>query len=163
MNETFHTGILSTEFGDFAVAVDSDGALAAIALGGETTLAQYLPGDSLVRDERRAAPALAALKDWLAGSSAPAIALAPRGTPFRQQVWAELLKIPHGQTRTYGEIAQTVGGSPRGVGSAVGANPIPLLIPCHRVIGADGSLTGFALGLELKRRLLEREGALLKL
>lgn len=85
--------------------------------------------------------------------------LAPQGTPFQHEVWRELLKIPYGKTITYGEIARNIG-RPRAwqaVGAAVGHNPISLIIPCHRVVGADGSLTGYAGGLERKQALLELE------
>ncbi len=86
--------------------------------------------------------------------------LDPAGTEFQKRVWAELRKIPFGETRSYSEIARALG-SPnyvRAVGAANGANPIPIVIPCHRVIGADGDLVGYGGGLELKRRLLEIEG-----
>lgn len=87
--------------------------------------------------------------------------LAPQGSVFRQRVWAELLRIPRGSTVTYGEIARSLGlrMSAQAVGGAVGHNPISLMIPCHRVIGADGSLTGYAGGLWRKERLLLLEGA----
>ena len=86
--------------------------------------------------------------------------LKPTGTEFQMNVWKQLLKIPRGQTKSYGDIAAALGkiSASRAVGAAVGRNPIPLLIPCHRVIGANGSLTGFAHGLHLKRKLLELEG-----
>ena len=86
--------------------------------------------------------------------------LAPEGTPFERSVWEELRRIPFGETRSYGEIAQAIGrpGAARAVGRANGANPIPIVVPCHRVIGSDGSLTGFGGGLEAKSRLLEIEG-----
>ena len=77
-----------------------------------------------------------------------------RGTPFRQKVWKELLTIPYGKTVTYGELARRVGSSPRAIGGAVGHNPVSLIVPCHRVIGADNRLTGYAGGLDLKARLL---------
>lgn len=81
------------------------------------------------------------------------------GTPFQRAVWAELLKIPYGETRTYGELARAVGrpSAARAVGGACHVNPICILIPCHRVIGAGGALTGFAGGIEVKRSLLELE------
>jgi len=80
-----------------------------------------------------------------------------RGTPFRQQVWKELLTIPYGKTVTYGELARRVGSSPRAIGGAVGHNPVPLIVPCHRVLGADNRLTGYAGGLDLKASLLQLE------
>ncbi|MBQ9296244.1 MAG: methylated-DNA--[Paludibacteraceae bacterium] len=84
------------------------------------------------------------------------IAAKPRGTMFQQCVWQALLNIPYGKTVSYGEIARTVGcKSAQAVGQAVGANPIALLIPCHRVIAAHGKLGGYAYGIELKRHLLE--------
>ena len=83
-----------------------------------------------------------------------------QGTAFQQRVWNELLTIPYGQTATYGELARRLGcRSAQAVGQAVGRNPIAVVVPCHRVVGADGSLTGYAYGIELKRRLLELEGA----
>ena len=85
--------------------------------------------------------------------------LAPRGTPFQQKVWAQLQKIPYGQTRSYKDIAQAVG-SPkafRAVGMANNKNPIAIVIPCHRVIGADGSLVGYGGGLGMKQSLLDLE------
>jgi methylated-DNA-[protein]-cysteine S-methyltransferase len=88
------------------------------------------------------------------------------GTEFQRQCWLALATIPYGQTVSYGEQARRLGLGPdaaRAVGSANGQNPIPVILPCHRVIGADGSLTGFGGGLHLKRFLLEHEGALLPL
>lgn len=84
--------------------------------------------------------------------------IAPQGTPFQQAVWRELLTIPYGQTTTYGEIARRLCcRSAQAVGQAVHRNPIALIIPCHRVIGADGTLVGYACGLEIKRKLLQIE------
>ncbi len=88
------------------------------------------------------------------------------GTEFRRQCWPALATIPYGQTVSYGEQARRLGLGPdaaRAVGAANGQNPLPLVLPCHRVIGADGSLTGFGGGLHVKRFLLELEGALLPL
>ena len=87
------------------------------------------------------------------------LALSPKGTPFQQSVLAALQDIPYGETRSYGEVAAAIGNpkSVRAVGSANGNNPIALIIPCHRVIGSNGSLTGFGGGLETKRFLLELE------
>jgi methylated-DNA-[protein]-cysteine S-methyltransferase len=85
--------------------------------------------------------------------------LAPVGTPFQQLVWQALQSIPYGQTRSYGEIAAQIGRprASRAVGAANGRNPLPIVIPCHRVIGATGNLTGFGGGLEAKARLLRLE------
>jgi O-6-methylguanine DNA methyltransferase len=85
-----------------------------------------------------------------------------RGTDFQKRCWQELLKIPYGETRSYAQIAQAIGNpaAVRAVGLANGQNPIAIIVPCHRVIGSDGSLTGYGGGLEVKRKLLELEGAL---
>jgi len=84
------------------------------------------------------------------------------GTPFQRRTWKVLLKIPFGETMTYGELARKVGSpqAARAVGGACGANPIAIIVPCHRVVGSGGSLTGFGGGLKLKKALLELEGAL---
>ncbi len=89
--------------------------------------------------------------------------LAPKGTLFQRSVWDQLVEIPYGETRSYGEIARALGkmGAARAVGMANNRNPIPIIIPCHRVIGANGSLTGYAGGLDVKAQLLALEGALL--
>ncbi|QFU74701.1 methylated-DNA--[protein]-cysteine S-methyltransferase [Halioglobus maricola] len=88
--------------------------------------------------------------------------LAPGGTDFQNAVWGALARIPFGELRSYRDIAEALGKptAMRAVGAANGRNPIPIVVPCHRVIGSDGSLTGFAGGLEAKRTLLELEGAL---
>ena len=87
------------------------------------------------------------------------LALAPEGTPFEQKVWAELLKIPYGETVSYGELARRIGNpqASRAVGLANGSNPIPIIIPCHRVIGSNGKLTGYGGGLAIKEKLLALE------
>lgn len=90
--------------------------------------------------------------------------LAPFGTPFQRRVWSALLDIPYGETTSYGQIARRLGqppGASRAVGLANGSNPISIIIPCHRVIGADGSLTGYGGGLDRKRYLLDLEHDLL--
>ena len=83
--------------------------------------------------------------------------LAPRGTVFQRRVWDALRQIPYGETRSYGALAAALSSSPRAVGAAVGRNPLSLLIPCHRVLGSGGALTGYAGGLERKRALLALE------
>jgi methylated-DNA-[protein]-cysteine S-methyltransferase len=83
------------------------------------------------------------------------------GTPFQRAVWQALLTIPYGETRSYSELARQIGrpAASRAVGAANGRNPVSIIVPCHRAIGADGSLTGFAGGLDIKRYLLDLEGA----
>ncbi len=101
------------------------------------------------------------LKEYFAGMrNAFSVPLDMRGTPFQKQVWEALLGIPFGNTRTYGEIATQLGNPTvtRAVGAANGRNPISIVVPCHRVIGASGKLTGFAGGLEAKAHLLNLEG-----
>ena len=104
------------------------------------------------------------LSAYFSGAALPPLPpLCPAGTAFQRAVWALLREIPYGQTRTYGALAaelrrRGLGGSPRAVGAAVGRNPISILIPCHRCVGTDGSLTGYAGGMARKRFLLELEG-----
>lgn len=91
------------------------------------------------------------------------VPLAPEGTPFQKRVWDELRRIPYGRTIAYGELARRLGGATltRAVGRANGANPVMIVVPCHRVIGANGDLVGYAGGLATKHALLRLEGALL--
>jgi methylated-DNA-[protein]-cysteine S-methyltransferase len=106
--------------------------------------------------------AITQLREYFAGRRQGfELALAPQGTPFQLAVWQVLRAIPYGQTVSYGEIARRLGRpeAARAVGLANGANPLPIVVPCHRVIGADGSLTGFGGGLPIKRALLHLEGA----
>ncbi len=104
--------------------------------------------------------ATAWLDAYFAGEKPEApMGLTPRGTEFQLRVWDALLRVPYGTTTTYGELARAVGcASARAVGSAVGRNPLLLMVPCHRVVGTNGSLTGYAAGVERKRALLELEG-----
>jgi methylated-DNA-[protein]-cysteine S-methyltransferase len=90
--------------------------------------------------------------------------LAPQGTAFQQKVWAALAKIPFGRTKSYGELAQDLGTAPRALGGACGRNPIPVIIPCHRVLGANGAMGGYSGidGVETKEFLLRHEGVTLK-
>jgi methylated-DNA-[protein]-cysteine S-methyltransferase len=93
------------------------------------------------------------------------LSLAPQGTPFQQRVWSELRNIPYGETISYGELARRIGNSnaSRAVGLANGSNPIPIVIPCHRVIGSNGKLTGYGGGLPIKEKLLALEKRQLRL
>jgi methylated-DNA-[protein]-cysteine S-methyltransferase len=110
------------------------------------------------------AAARAQLDAYFAGTlRAFSLPLVPRGTPFQERVWSALAAVRFGETITYSELARRVDapGAVRAVGRANGANPLPLVLPCHRVIGADGALTGFGGGIERKRWLLAHEGAVL--
>ncbi len=114
-------------------------------------------------------PVFDSLRNWISGyfsgkTRLPRVPLAPKGTEFQKNVWDRLLKIPYGETTSYGEIASHVAArrglssmSSQAVGGAVGHNPISLLIPCHRVVGSNGSLTGYAGGLDKKEALLKLE------
>ncbi|WP_147652133.1 methylated-DNA--[protein]-cysteine S-methyltransferase [Vulcaniibacterium gelatinicum] len=113
--------------------------------------------DALLRETRRQ------LDEYFAGARRSFdLPLAPHGTPFQLMVWRALATIPYGATLSYAGLATRVGkpNAVRAVGAANGRNPLPIVLPCHRVIGADGSLTGFGGGLPVKRFLLELEGAL---
>ena len=104
------------------------------------------------------------LQEYLAGEREEfTLPLAPEGTPFQRAVWAQLGAIPRGSTTTYGAIARALG-RPRAaqaVGAAVGSNPLSIVVPCHRVVGSSGAMTGYAGGIETKQALLLLEGALL--
>lgn len=125
----------------------------------------FLPNSPTPRMASMATPLLEAgrkqLLEYMAGERKVFdLPLAPQGTPFQEKVWRALTEIPWGETRSYGDIARAVD-NPKGyraVGMANNRNPIPILIPCHRVVGADGSMTGYGGGLELKQALLTLEG-----
>ncbi len=112
------------------------------------------------RDDAALATVTAQLDEYFAGTRHEFdLELAPEGTPFQLAVWEQLRRIPYGETISYGELAQRVErpGAARAVGAANGQNPIAIIVPCHRVVGADGSLTGFGGGLVWKQRLLDLE------
>ena len=113
------------------------------------------------------APDLAAcgrqLAEYFAGTRTGFdLPLAPRGSDFQQRVWREIARVPYGETISYAELAKRAGapGQARAAGAATGRNPVGVVIPCHRIVGSDGSLTGYAGGLDRKRVLLELEGVL---
>jgi methylated-DNA-[protein]-cysteine S-methyltransferase len=118
-----------------------------------------------IRREGAFTEAAVQLKAYFAGECTGFdLPLAPRGTPFQLAVWEQLARIPYGMTVSYGDVATALGKSPvasRAVGLANGRNPISIILPCHRVIGADGSLTGYGWGLDRKEWLLRHEGVLL--
>lgn len=153
-----------TPAGEFSVGVDEAGAVIATAFGGEAQLQLCAKDFTLVSNAARAEPAKRQILEYWSGDRrAFDIPLAPRGTVFQKSVWNALRAIPHGETRSYGEIASAVGQptAARAVGRANATNPICLIVPCHRVIGSGGRLVGFAYGETVKRRLLIHEGALL--
>lgn len=117
-------------------------------------------------DDERNLPILQELREYLAGErELLSIPLDIRGTPFQQSVWKAIRQVPYGKTTSYEEIARQIRRlkATRAVGQAVGANPVPIFIPCHRIIGKDGSLTGYGGGLPLKERLLALEQGSLNL
>ncbi|MFQ6015532.1 MAG: methylated-DNA--[protein]-cysteine S-methyltransferase [Anaerolineae bacterium] len=124
-------------------------------------LTRQFGSENLVEDESKNGLASEQLKDYLAGGRREfALSVDLRGTAFQKAVWGELMRIPYGVTVSYKEVAERIGkpAAIRAVGSANGANPIPIVIPCHRVVGSDGSLTGYSAGLEIKKALLRLEG-----
>lgn len=154
--------LLETPAGTVQLTVEADGALSEILLPNRNPRAS-----SSDRATPAASNTMLAIKrqlhEYFAGKRKNFdVPLRYSGSPFERQVWTRLLDIPYGATTSYGLIAMELGLSngARAVGRANGANPIPIVIPCHRVIGSDGRLTGYGGGLPLKRALLELEGAL---
>ena len=153
--------ILDTKLGPLLVAGD-DAGLRRVAFQDGTRCLE-IP-DAWVRDRDAAAGATAQLAAYFAGELRTFdLKLAPQGTSFQRAVWEHLLRIPYGATVSYGHIAGEMGrpSASRAVGAANGRNPIPVIIPCHRVVGASGALTGYAGGVHLKEGLLRIEGVLL--
>ena len=157
----------ASPLGALQVGFDTDGAVVYLGFADHefrtSLLAKVgrmgLSGDSHQGMQRHLAQQLEA---YAAGERTPfEVPIRLRGTAFEQRVWAALQRIPFGQTRSYGQLATELGDPnlSRAVGRANGANPISILVPCHRVIGADGTLTGYAGGLSTKERLLRLEGA----
>jgi methylated-DNA-[protein]-cysteine S-methyltransferase len=166
---SYYIDLMDSPCGPLLLVVDEDGAVVRIEFGNgresqKTVLRMRAAGIDVIEDAGRTAEVRRQLEQYFAGERQEfALELAPEGTPFELSVWEELKKIPFGETRSYGEVAQAIGrpGSARAVGRANGANPIPIVVPCHRVIGANGSLTGFGGGLPAKERLLALEGRVL--
>lgn len=160
MDQTFHTEY-QAPMGTLTLIATED-ALVGLHWPGQKLRTHFAePGIAVVGSEH---PVLARAMDELARYFADAretltVPLAPRGSSFECDVWNILQEIPHGNTTTYGAIAKHLGNAhlAQRVGQAVGANPIGLIIPCHRVLGADGSLTGFSGGIATKRWLLSHE------
>ncbi len=150
---TIHRRTLATPLGIVALEASEQG-LVALHLDGEHE-----------EDHAVAHPVLdqasAELTAWFAGERTSfSVALAPEGTTFQRSVWRALQLVPFGDTRSYSWLAGAIGKprAVRAVGAANGRNPLPIFVPCHRIVGADGSLTGYSGGLERKRWLLEHEG-----
>lgn len=165
----YYSTTYSSPIGMLTLACDADGRnLVGLWLKGQKYHGDTILETMTANDE---IPLFATAKEWLnryfAGEK-PAISelpLAPIGGGFRQGVWSLLCEIPYGEVVTYGEIAKKMAAkmnkksmSGQAVGGAVGHNPISIMIPCHRVVGSNGSLTGYAGGIEIKRKLLELEG-----
>jgi methylated-DNA-[protein]-cysteine S-methyltransferase len=146
---------ISSPIGPLRLTVADDGAVTRVGFGtGE------------ISDDPRFAPLVMQLDEYFAGARTTFdLLLRQQGSPFEQRVWAELLAIPYGDTASYGEIAARIGrpGMARAVGRANARNPIAIVCPCHRVSGGNGSLTGYAGGLDTKRALLELESGALTL
>jgi methylated-DNA-[protein]-cysteine S-methyltransferase len=149
-----------------------DTAVGPLLLAGDGTRLQHIhfqagrramrPQDGWKREARPFRLVAKQLDEYFGGKRrAFDLELGPQGTAFQRTVWRALSGIPYGETISYAELARRVGNAQasRAVGLANGANPLPIVVPCHRVIGSDGSLTGFGGGLDIKRRLLELEGA----
>jgi methylated-DNA-[protein]-cysteine S-methyltransferase len=162
---TLHAARFPTPFGEMAAAVDDEGRLVRLALPGRDADAQLAADAARAKepvawDPERCAPVVSELQAYFRGErTAFDLPLAPRGTEFQRAVWTELVALRHGETTTYTELARRVGrpAAVRAVGRANATNPIPIVIPCHRVVGRDGTLTGYAGGLEMKAALLELE------
>ena len=145
------TTIYRSRIGPLTIIVNDSGALESIHFGAER---------SKGRDEQRCEDVVRQLEEYFLGKRRDFdLGLAPRGTAFQLAVWRELQRIPYGATISYAELARRIRrpAAVRAVGAANGANPIPIVIPCHRVIGSDGTLTGYGGGLDKKRALLALE------
>jgi methylated-DNA-[protein]-cysteine S-methyltransferase len=157
---------LQTEIGELLVAVSEQGVCRIgfpVELSGRwiSWFQRHYGALPVPRDHPLLRQATEQLEEYFEGGRRDFdLLLALKGTPFQLKVWEELRKIPYGGTVSYGEIARRID-CPRGcqaVGAAVGQNPVPIMVPCHRVVGFDGALVGFGGGLQLKERLLELEG-----
>lgn len=158
-----YTQMIEAPFGPLHCAVNEAGEVVSIHF--VASRAPRATADEVV-NPRKLEPLARQLREFFDGSRTEFdLPLAPKGTEFQKMVWTELRRIPYGSTKSYKEIALLIGRpeAMRAVGSANGSNPIPIVVPCHRVIGADGSLTGFGGGLPVKRWLLEHEAGFARL
>jgi methylated-DNA-[protein]-cysteine S-methyltransferase len=155
-----HYHVMASPIGDLLMAGEAD-ALQVVHFQGGVRPMQ--PPAQWVRDARPFREVVRQLEAYFDGKLRDFnLPLSPSGTDFQLKVWRTLQTIPYGETWSYGQLARRIRrpDAPRAVGAANGQNPIPVIIPCHRVIGADGSLTGFGGGLPIKQKLLALEGAL---
>jgi methylated-DNA-[protein]-cysteine S-methyltransferase len=155
MNHPRYWGAIETSFGTFTAWVDGHERLVRFDLHAPAAVET-----DAVHDDAAVAHVRRQVDEYCAGARTSfELELAAAGTPFQHRVWDALVHIPYGETRSYGDIAKEIGQpqAARGVGAANGSNPIGLVVPCHRVIGANGSLTGYGGGLPLKRALLAHE------
>ena len=166
MNTNVFYAQMETPIGPIWVA-STDKVICAVGLGAEQPedifgwLARHVDSGPPQENPGALSEALSQLRAYFSGDRrAFDLPLDVRGTDFQRSVWEQVALIPYCETASYGEIARGIGRpeSARAVGAAVGANPLPIIIPCHRVIGADGSLTGYGGGLEIKEALLRLEG-----
>jgi methylated-DNA-[protein]-cysteine S-methyltransferase len=151
-----HT-VVPSPIGPLTVVREDDGALVRLAMSPPSRLDAEERGE---RTEEEFADVVRQLGEYFAGErTAFDLPLRPVGSPFELAVWDQLTRIPYGETRSYGYVAKAVGepGGAQAVGAANGRNPLAIVVPCHRVIGADGSLVGFGGGLPRKRFLLDLE------
>lgn len=149
-----HVWVYDMDLGRMAIA-EENGKITNLFLPGE-----YIPPEMRMEETETLKKAAGQLMEYQQGKRTVFdVPLAPEGTAFQKQVWEALLKIPYGETSSYGKLARDIGkpGAARAVGMANNRNPIPVIIPCHRVIGADGSLTGYGGGLPMKKKLLALE------
>ena len=156
-----YSDTFATAAGPFSLAVDAEGAVVGAVFGDVAALSRRLAGGTAIPDPGRCAAARRQVQAYLAGERRDfTLRVAARGTPFQERVWTALRGIPRGETISYGELAARVGrpGAARAVGAANARNPVCLIVPCHRVIAADGGLHGYAFGAGKKRWLLELEG-----
>lgn len=166
--ETLTLDRIATPVGEALLVVDADGAVRALDFADyearmRRLLRRHCGADPVLVEGRASEPVRRAVEAYFAGDVRALGGLTVRtaGTAFQRAVWAALRAIPAGETRSYGQLAAAVG-SPKAVraaGLANGQNPVAVIVPCHRVIGANGTLTGYAGGLERKRWLLAHEGA----
>ncbi len=157
--DTFYWHEIDSPVGRLLLAGDGDNL---VQVGFQSGPRPMRPADSWIAAATPFRAAIAQLHEYFAGERQRfELPLAPRGTEFQRRVWRALTEIPYGKTTSYGELARRIGkpSASRAVGLANGANPLPIIVPCHRVIGADGSLTGFGGGLQIKRKLLALENA----